>query len=291
LDLPESKENKKGDIDYRKALFPAADEVPLPRNWEGGWTVDQGMKSTASVWLDIDAAGYVCDRLLRKQVYQSRADWADATRWDGDVQDSTNRVPVEIACLRDLQAIPLPAVAEDAVTSARLRWYRVYDRIFKYTLYLEFCQHGDLTDVISEHGPRTEQGDLILALVRPIPEPFLWRVLHSLARVGLAMETGTTNDLPPTAGWKEIVHRDLRPANIFLDEPTARVFEAYPTPRLADFGYAFRTHAKDGLNPQLYQNGPGSRGFIAPEQYSYVDDFKLGSKTNVWSMLKPFPIT
>ena len=54
----------------------------------------------------------------------------------------------------------------------------------------------------------------------PFAEPFLWRVAEVIATVGLAMERGhidAENDVP-APGWKQIVHRDIKPDNIFLDD-------------------------------------------------------------------------
>lgn len=41
------------------------------------------------------------------------------------------------------------------------------------------------------------------------------------------------------AGDKEIVHADIKLANVFLAAPRPEDFEVYPTPQMADFGSAF----------------------------------------------------
>jgi len=300
-DLPKLKKDRFKKADLKKGRFRDLDEAPLPpgnwqsRPWEGGWHIDQGASSTAVLFLDIDAAGNVRDRMMRKQVYQSRREWADATKWVGDVQDADKRIPVEVACLQDLRAIPRPVKLENRVNAVRLRDHHIYDRIFRYTMYLEYCPYGDLADVIDMHGPRTGEKEgykLIEGLTRQIPEPFLWRVFHSLAKLGVAMKLGRVEaaTIPPK-GWKEIIHRDLRLGNIFLDMATTDWFEVYPTPLLGDFGAAIRTHENDPLNPGIFQDQAEASGFVAPEQMAYVDyetfapvdRFKLSAKTNVWS--------
>ena len=91
---------------------------------------------------------------------------------------------------------------------------------------------------------------------RGIPEPFIWYSVLTLAETGLAMECGhqTLNGVPPgypaTAGtgwlpdlyrrdnW-EIIHRDIKPKNVFLGLPVAHHFASYPTPKV---GHRFVVH-------------------------------------------------
>ena len=82
-----------------------------------------------------------------------------------------------------------------------------------------------------------------------IPEPFLWYVLLTLAEAGLAMECGhqTVNGIPPGrpatagSGWLpdeygrdnfQIIHRDIKPLNVFLGLPVDTHFASYPTPKV-----------------------------------------------------------
>lgn len=70
-----------------------------------------------------------------------------------------------------------------------------------------------------------------------VPEPFLWHVFECLAIAGLLLERGVV-DGNPMRNWETIVHRDLRPANIFFGKPDPQRFNRYPTPKMADFGLA-----------------------------------------------------
>jgi len=291
IDLPEGKKRSDGEVDRKQMDWPEVDYAMLTgTSWEGGWPVNPGCNSVSAVWLRFDTAGKIVDRMLRKQVYQSRRDWADATKWVGDVHDANARVPVEVSCLQDLAALPEPAGARESINFTRMRMQRVDDWVFRYTIYLDYCAWGDLEDLILEHkGPRSSNGTY--DRMHPIGEPFLWCVFHSLAKIGMAMQYGSTDASTPRKDWKQIVHRDLRPANIFLDGAFKGFFEVYPVPRLGDFGCAIRTHDKDMFNPAIYQDQPGASGFLAPEQTAYVDylalqpvdRFMLGSWTNVWS--------
>jgi serine/threonine protein kinase len=70
-----------------------------------------------------------------------------------------------------------------------------------------------------------------------VPEPFLWHVFESLCIAGLLLERGVVEH-NPMRHWRTIVHRDLRPANIFFGIPDKHRYSRYPTPKIGDFGLA-----------------------------------------------------
>jgi len=139
-----------------------------------------------------------------------------------------------------------------------------------YRLYLPYCPYGDLAHLIE----RYKKEKLLL------PEPFIWRVLLTLAETGLIMEKGGIDDVPEE--WQQIVHRDLKPINIFLDTHSPDSHPRYPVPKLADFGLAFQTWPDDPLNPAIWADGARTVGHRPPEQIPFmnpetrerVDDFK-----------------
>jgi hypothetical protein len=81
---------------------------------------------------------------------------------------------------------------------------------------------------------------------------------------------------PPEADRMEIVHRDMKPGNIFLhqqnrtDDGGDLIYPEYPEPMLGDWGLAVLTDENDALNPRSYQEA-GTPGFFAPEQLEWVD--------------------
>lgn len=76
---------------------------------------------------------------------------------------------------------------------------------------------------------------------REVPEPLVWKWFEDLAKACVLMEKG--KDLPSDAtsrlsGQHTIVHRDIKPPNIFLDLPSTEDGEwpGYPVATLGDFG-------------------------------------------------------
>ncbi|KAK5121347.1 hypothetical protein LTR85_005513 [Meristemomyces frigidus] len=101
-------------------------------------------------------------------------------------------------------------------------------------------------------------------------------------------------------GWERIVHRDVKPHNIFLDRSNDRPdnelyggrWPSYPKPQLGDFGMAVITSDADPMNPTAYNDQEGTVGWMPQEmfpmlgrdaQYPIVGD-KLNQKTNIWGV-------
>ena len=85
--------------------------------------------------------------------------------------------------------------ARSQIDVPTMRQFDVDDDLKRYRIYMSFCGHGNLGDLIRRHR----------AANRRIPEPFLWRVFKSLATLGYAMEHGHTPDLQnPPPNWEEV---------------------------------------------------------------------------------------
>lgn len=131
-------------------------------------------------------------------------------------------------------------------------------------MYIEYCPHGDVSRIFE----RYKSND------KPIPEPLLWHIFESLAEVGLIMQQGHVDQAQ--AGWAEIVHRDIKPDNVFvgLHPPpvlTRDHWAAYPTLKLGDYGLAIETSLEDPRNPEQFW-GDGTRGYQAPEQIEATNE-------------------
>ncbi|EKG18514.1 hypothetical protein MPH_04316 [Macrophomina phaseolina MS6] len=104
----------------------------------------------------------------------------------------------------------------------------------------------------------------------------------------------------PREGWnKEVVHLDIRSANIVLHRPNPGQFRRYPTPKLIDFGCALGTDDADTQNPYGY-GARGAHWCASPEMYwsdwqdrsEYQDrnpliatgSHRLNSKTNIYQI-------
>jgi len=123
-------------------------------------------------------------------------------------------------------------------------------------LFFGFCKGGSLGELVRSLGPR--------------PEDFARTVLVQLV-----------NALDYIHGLG-LVHRDVKPGNVFLDEPECDHRKVHV--RLGDFGLA-RKHAPDRADPQaaMMNTFCGSPMFMAPEILSRqtygrdVDYFGLGA--------------
>lgn len=265
-----------------------ADEDGLDSgNWHGARMFGEGAMALAGLWVRLDQEDYVDDRLVRKDTYWDQFDWGHVQHWRGDLRDPTARESFEIECHREIDG--QKSELQDAnsqyltINVPRVRSSVVYDAEMLTSISMAYCPFGSLNELITEHM----EEDV------PIPEPFIWRTFHSLAEVGLAMEKGDAiRDAWALEGHEETIHRDLKPSNVFLADRTEQFFESYPTPMVSDFGLSFMTGEDDPFNPSLYVDGGGTRGFMAPEQASYVslpdirpiDRFQMLAHTNVFGV-------
>ena len=91
------------------------------------------------------------------------------------------------------------------------------------SLYYEYCEGGDLGKLIPNGHPAKH------------PESFIWHVFIQMAEALDAMHHG---------GPQRVVHRDVKPDNMFLTSPY-RPNHSYPIVKLGDYGYAETTKVTD----------------------------------------------
>lgn len=130
---------------------------------------------------------------------------------------------------------------------------------------------------------------------RDTPENLTWKWLEDLAKACLLMQKGVNLRIDPIGPSinRVIVHRDIKPDNVFLDLPSELDgdWPAYPIATLGDFGAAIYTHDEDPENPMSYNYWTGTDGSRPVELATLLDGRtkrplnkgRLGSPTNVWA--------
>jgi serine/threonine protein kinase len=89
-------------------------------------------------------------------------------------------------------------------------------------LYMEYCPHGDLADLLCKHAKfdRANKGPMFDDNNEPVPEVkipvrALWTFFRDLATAACIMHLGRNpleSGAQDPACWTEIIHRDLNPA-------------------------------------------------------------------------------
>jgi serine/threonine protein kinase len=139
-------------------------------------------------------------------------------------------------------------------------------------IYTAFAPLGNLLQLVSWYNAADES----------IPEPYLWHTFECLAVAGLLMERGEMEH-NLVSDWTEIVHRDLKLNNIFLDQLSETRYCRYPTPKIADFGAA--VHARTSPpREKAYYNSAGTLDNFPAEQHPTLNSRVVSSKTNVWGV-------
>lgn len=94
-------------------------------------------------------------------------------------------------------------------------------------------------------------------------------VLEELLYAAEIMHHSTNLVGNETPGWRSIIHKDIKPGNVYLTNPSDRYFRHYPKIKLADFGMAVDSARVDHNNPRDFSENDGTWGFMAPEQYTW----------------------
>jgi len=149
-----------------------------------------------------------------------------------------------------------------------------------YKMYTDYCPYPTLRGLIDAEEEEGFSAN----------EPLAWWFFKNLVDRGLLIEQGHVET--PVAGWKQIVHSDIKPEKIFFtdrsDDPDID-YPLYKQPVLGDFGLAVITSPDDPHNPNDFVDR-GTTGFMAPEQKAtrgsegeeeHAQVEKWGTKTNV----------
>ncbi|KAK4503383.1 hypothetical protein PRZ48_004298 [Zasmidium cellare] len=252
----------------------------LIRPWDVAETFPAGNGQTiVKLFVRTDSNDTIVDRIVEKTTrFRSRWQWQRPVNWVGKTPGMTperNLVPAEWY----MQA--LLSSCQDGRCVVGVRGFPlIASKTWETRMFLEYCNGGDLGDVLTAYRNAN----------RWVPASFLYMLFKALAEAALLMKGGSTTGT--REDWKEIVHRDMKPLNVFLNEPQPDYFPMYPQPKLADFGLAIMTSKDDPTNPVQYNQNEGTRGFLPPEQIQWRDeetgapvhDFKVLSPANVWGI-------
>ncbi|KAL8742253.1 MAG: hypothetical protein Q9190_005230, partial [Brigantiaea leucoxantha] len=162
----------------------------------------------------------------------------------GEIEMYRNsRIPLEVHILKNLLGNN-----HDRIVYLD-NWGQDYDVT---AFHFEFCSAGDMHNLIDNY----QQRDL------DVPEDFVWhsfiQMAEALAYIHSAYVRDRKREAEPPAAWKPVIHRDIKPGNIFLRWP-GRSSRTYPDLVLGDFGLATTDPGRD--------NGclVGTRAYQPPE--------------------------
>ncbi|SMY23000.1 unnamed protein product [Zymoseptoria tritici ST99CH_1A5] len=256
-------------------VMPTADELRGDTLWKGGLAIGgRGGVNDVSVWVRLDPAGLVRDRaVVKRTTVEKLADWKDGTKWSGDIRDVQNRQNMDYVLHKRLCDVP-----NGGANFAKLRGYRNFPEDHQYRVIGEYYDADNLEVMMNKYHNEFRHEDTIApirkAKVLPagtpiVPEPVVWRMLEQLLKAVLVMEQGSLDG--PVEGWQQVVHRDLKPDNVFLATTTDSI---YPNVKLSDFEFAVETSTTDGFNPQVLRRDDAGNACWRPMELRTDDQQK-----------------
>lgn len=161
----------------------------------------------------------------------SNGNWAHPRSWINPSEPEDRRMHKEVFVHRMLTSINETDHIVGYRASAHFKTWRMY------RMYTDNCPHGDLADVVDKHLQLRNRGQRDRGARKEeykIPEDFIWSVLKGLVQAALVMAIGKGDfEKPDKVAWKEVVHLDIKSANVFLAKPDTAEWPADPVPQVS----------------------------------------------------------
>ncbi|KAL8870629.1 MAG: hypothetical protein Q9174_003371 [Haloplaca sp. 1 TL-2023] len=170
-------------------------------------------------------------------------------------------IPAEVYILRDVLGNTHPNISKICHYNHCLA---------EQQLWMPYCNGGDLYDLVRFY--RISRG------IGGIPEGFLWHTFIQLASACAYLHTGLLDpknpDEEPSKSWHKVVHRDIKPDNVFL---TMQPGQTYPTIVLGDFGLATLQHTTCPPHAGIIRGTPVWQPPELPLHTAYSDIWSVGA--------------
>ncbi|KAG9637485.1 kinase-like protein, partial [Aureobasidium melanogenum] len=273
------------------------------KSLEGGWIgvegrLGRGGQGCARLFVKVDDQNRITERIAVKDSFQKLEMWADEHWWERGRLGFDPRESI----VNKLLSLPTPE-----------RWERYIVEYLGHSInhkwktnrtYMEYCDGGDLHKLMKaqnqryrhpnpnydpDSGSREDSEDdnnpksIEVSGGKVIPEPFVWYYLKQMA---VALHRMSNIPIRHNKG-DFVVHKDIKPENIFLTSPDPREFPRYPVCKVGDFGSAHVTFPTDPDNPEQWYDHV-TPGYIPPEMDEFVYSeigWELTTATNVMTIV------
>ncbi|GIZ41891.1 hypothetical protein CKM354_000517800 [Cercospora kikuchii] len=237
--------------------------------WHPYGKVGEGSAGCAHVWVKLAPNNAIVDRVVLKEVcLDADFRWSRPNYWNDPM---CNRTPLEFAIPHYLNGLA------DSHNIVQHLDYGLYEEHAMYRLYMEYCEYGDLQEVITRHQEVS---------MRPSTRA-VWAIFEALSNAVILMDQGHLPSRAPNWRHEAAFHRDIKPANVFLAEPQGNAWPRIPTAKLGDYDLAIWTARPGSSLP-----GVGTPSYMAPEaaeceqgqDSAHAPLHTFSSQSDVWSL-------
>lgn len=168
---------------------------PAGHSWNYVKKLGEGGEGTAHLWAHVDSN----QRIVERVVIRNTTVKEDQRIEHGPHKGKWKELYIQqrLAPHGSKDACTVPILAAEQIPDAKKK--------NQWRTYMHYYSRGDLHDVIMNH-----------TRARPLPEPFLWFLFYRLAKALVRMND-EFREL--TEEGPVVVHRDIKPQNIFMGSP------------------------------------------------------------------------